>query len=1247
MPSPDLSIYAPYSTTLMLIFISLFAMFVCTLLAAQNLLRENDSRFDALLYALPLPETTYLQTRFITTFGSSLLLMLICATGFAIGRLTNPANTMMNWTSTSEILRGLWQYFSAMLMFILPNTLFCTSVLVCAAAWTRNRLAIYAAGVFLYIGYMVMLVFSGSPLLSRGMPVAPELMHFSALLDPFGLSAFFYDTNAWSLQARNADIVPLSGMLLVNRLLYFVASCAVLVVVAWRFSFVKAFEKARRTPQKRVFMSLVRRFKPEVPRSRFFKQELLRSRAALIPTLLPKGEGQDTKPILKPSPLGRGLGEGLVQGEFSTPAFFKGANTAASCGANTRPVPHLAAPDSMRYHASVLKSRLFANARFLFDNIPLWLMFAGVAFYLSMEIYGMIEQGIRLPERYATTSLMVNVILKEFPMLALAVLLFQSSELHWRSRRAGFDALEDATPHRAFIQFCAEWWTLCACAFAMISLACGVGCAFQLVYGYTRFAWSDYAQLYLLLGVPLCLNAALMLLLQKLIPHAYAGLGVAAIGIIMLNSNSARMLGLTHPLVRFPASYAGQMSDMAGWNASIQLFWQKMLFAISLTTALILVLAPISLRRIAEFFAQKMFARGMFAQTRVSALPTLFPSYRFLTVERVSQLVSQLVYPLAGITLFGICALWTANQYSSKIILPNENAETQVSISYEKQYRAVFQNAPQPVITSIRTNVHLYPEASKYAVSGTYTLHNKSTEAISRILLAFHPSTQHGMGVLQCNGTSYKVKEGISVVELQTPLQSLHEATFTFSFDYAWDGFSRLDPMNVVTPNAVFSRLSRYFPQFGYQPNNELSDEKERKYAGLGTATLVRSLDAPRRENDFAMLDMTISTAPNHTALGIGECVRKWHDSLTGRQFFQYKTESPVPFRFGVSSAVYACRRAVFEGIDVEVYYHAQHQENGERLLRNAAQTLAYCTTNFGAYPYKSIRFAEISSFTSGFNATAYPATIFMNENLAFHSNLAGDKQQDVINELAGHELSHIWWGNALIAPDDREGASMLTETLAMYTELMLIQQQYGAKRLQELVRMHHDMYVQERGFTPEQALWRTLPENTHEHYAKGAVVMYQLHELLGEERLNAALRLFLQRHRFPAPAPHSTDFLAVLYEIAPKEFYAAINERFKETASYKLSVDAAEQHFSSNKYYELFVQGTVEKEGSSNVVSAQTLEIAVHFEDGSQRLVKAMLANSRFHLREQFPQKPQKIELDPRLLLIHSTAERFVKTIQ
>jgi ABC-2 type transport system permease protein len=53
-----------------------------------------------------------------------------------------------------------------------------------------------------------------------------------------------------------------------------------------------------------------------------------------------------------------------------------------------------------------------------------------------------------------------------------------------------------------------------------------------------------------------------------------------------------------------------------------------------------------------------------------------------------------------------------------------------------------------------------------------------------------------------------------------------------------------------------------------------------------------------------------------------------------------------------------------------------------------------YCEANFGPYLFSIIRFAEVSSFTKVFAATAYPATVYMTEDMLFNANIKGDKEQ-------------------------------------------------------------------------------------------------------------------------------------------------------------------------------------------------------------------------------------------------------------
>ena len=221
------------------------------------------------------------------------------------------------------------------------------------------------------------------------------------------------------------------------------------------------------------------------------------------------------------------------------------------------------------------------------------------------------------------------------------------------------------------------------------------------------------------------------------------------------------------------------------------------------------------------------------------------------------------------------------------------------------------------------------------------------------------------------------------------------------------------------------------------------------------------------------------------------------------------------------------------------------HENNVDHLIENTKLSLDYCTKYFGPYPFSSIQFAEVSSFTQGFAGTAYPGVIFMTEHMTFHANLAGNHNQDVINELAGHEVAHFWWGTNQIDPDYREGYAMLTESLAMYTEMMLYKNMYGKAKMLERVAIHKQIYEAEKGFTDDLSLLKATKKNAFISYSKGAIVFVELSELLGEERLNMALRMFLDQHAYPNAKPTSTDLLETILKVSDDKLKDKIKAMF------------------------------------------------------------------------------------------------------
>ena len=65
--------------------------------------------------------------------------------------------------------------------------------------------------------------------------------------------------------------------------------------------------------------------------------------------------------------------------------------------------------------------------------------------------------------------------------------------------------------------------------------------------------------------------------------------------------------------------------------------------------------------------------------------------------------------------------------------------------------------------------------------------------------------------------------------------------------------------------------------------------------------------------------------------------------------------------------------------------------------------------------------------------------------------------------------------------------------------------------------------------------------------YYKGGLVMCALRDYIGEERLNAALRGFLEKNRYAAgPYPDTRGFVAALREATPPELQYLIADMFE-----------------------------------------------------------------------------------------------------
>ncbi|MBM1107790.1 aminopeptidase [Aurantibacter crassamenti] len=996
---------SPYTIGFMMGMLSLSIIFFAILFSNQLLFKEWDAKFDSVFFALPVSKMSFLNGKFGLLFLKTFICFGLLILGFVIGQNLRIGSEMQDGFNTVH-------YLYPLLLFGLLNCFLVCSFLFFIAYATRKKLLVVVGGLLLYVLYMVLLVFSNSPFMSGSLPQSIETQQISALLDPFGLSAYFFEARTFSVQQKNEFIVPLFGLLLINRFVIVLISGFFLWMSYRLFSFSR--KKGKRAPKK-----------IGIDATNFITTP---------------------KKVKNPQ---------LYFGDF---ASFKSVLSFAKI-----------------------------DLIYLFKSVTIVAVSILLMFYIGMEMYAEIDKGIRLPGKYASSGLLATSISENFHLFGLLILVYFINDVYWRSHSSGFNLIEKSSYFsKSKMKGHLVSVSVLACFFTVLLISEGL--IFQFSYNYLHIDWNAYLGVIIFNTAPLLLFTAFLLLINDSISNRYVALGVSTVAVFALATPLSKTI-LPYPLLQIFSGFKGNFSDFNGYGVYSSAFSQRLLFGLGFISLLWLL---------NDFLRTKMW------HIRKSI---------FVSVLVVLGVVSGIQF--------------------MKGYVPKDDEKLIVNaVNYEKDLRG-YEMMPQPTITDVTTEVQLYPSENAYQIQGEYILENQTEKPIDKILVNFHPDLQIESALFRGTNERLKIDVQETEVKLKYPLQSNEKSSLNFTITYKWFAVNGHQSFNAIVENGSFMRISNYFPSIGYQKDRAIEDEQTRKEFQLGKALEVKKLEAPEVfKNDFINLNMTVSTETSQTAIATGDLVKQWSDA--NRNYFNYKAKN-IPFRFAVSSAVYEHKTIQHKNIDVNVFYTKNHFENVAHLLDNAKLALDYCITHFGAYPFKSINFAEISSFTKGFAATAYPSAIFMTEDMIFHTNLQSDKKQDVINELAGHELSHLWWGNSQINPDDREGASMLTETLAMYTEMMLYKKMYGKEKMMERLQIHQQIYDSEKGLYENQPLYKVTNGNSHIAYSKGAIVMVELSEVLGEHKVNLALKNFLLNNQNPKK-PTSLDLLEEFYKVAPNQ---------------------------------------------------------------------------------------------------------------
>ncbi|MBV7258081.1 ABC transporter permease/M1 family aminopeptidase [Erythrobacter crassostreae] len=730
---------------------------------------------------------------------------------------------------------------------------------------------------------------------------------------------------------------------------------------------------------------------------------------------------------------------------------------------------------------------------------------SSTALLFGTEVYGTPP----VPATFALLPLLQGT----FGIIPLIIAIYYGGELVWRDRDRKFHEVIDSTslPGWAYMVPKTIAVTMVLLSTLLISVIAAI--IIQAVRGYFNFELDKYFAWYILpTTIDLVLIAVLSVFVQALSPNKYLGWGLMVlyiVGTITFNS-----LGYDHPLLLYGTTAVGPVSDMNGDAVAGAVSWWLRLY----WGGVALLLAVL---------AHLLWRRG--TETRL--------------MPRLKQLPRRMMSGAGALGLAGVLTsvgtgAFLYNQMNVQNEYRNQDDGEKQLADYEKKYLK-YETLKQPSLTDVTLNIDLFPEERRMEASGTYQMVNDTGAPVEMLHVRLSDLETELLTIdipgatLEENDEAFKYR----IYRFDTPLGVDETATLSFTTRRWHKAMTTSGYGTRLVENGTFLNNAEFAPQIGMDRNGLLTDRATRRSYDLEPELRIAKLEdeSARERNyvgdaDWVNSDITISTSADQVPIAPGS---KISDETVGdRRTAQFKSTAPILAFFSIQSADYQIATREADGVELQVYYDAQHPYNVERMLDAMDTSLGYYRANFGPYQFPHARIIEFPGYASF--AQAFAGTMPYSESIGFLANLADPGEIDYVTYITAHEVAHQYWAHQLISAD-MQGGTMLVETMAQYSALMVMKELYGEDDMRRFLKFELDNYLTSRGSEAIEELPLERVENQgYIHYRKGSVVMYLLQDRLGEDRVNEMLSGLLDRYRFKSqPYATSTDLVEGFYSLA------------------------------------------------------------------------------------------------------------------
>ncbi len=774
---------------------------------------------------------------------------------------------------------------------------------------------------------------------------------------------------------------------------------------------------------------------------------------------------------------------------------------------------------------------------------------------------------------WPVTYQVVEIVTGGFGLFTLVIITLYAGEMVWRERDQRIDQIVDAMPAPTWLPITAKLLALMLIPLLLqiFLLICGIG--MQIFKGYYNFELGLYVKslfgFNLLSGWLIC---ALAISVHSLVNNKYVGHFVMIAFYIV--TSFAGLLGFEHNLYKYSVIPSERYSDMNGFGQTVlrdgafALYWAA---------------AAVVITIVAYLFWTRGTAAGWRERIAVA---------RARISERVWNYMAVFVMLFVGM---GGYIFYNTNVLN---IYQNSGAREQQQAEYEKQYKAT-NTEPQPKVAAVKVNVELFPSTQRVRMSGSYRLMNKNTVPVENVRLAFQMARELQYDKLEFDPPAELVSNdeamGLRNFKLKTPLAPGAAMTLNFDLTLSTRGFLNSGANTSVVKNGTFINGMQVLPYIGYQDRVELESDKDRKKFDLKPKERALDRDDPAglKTNyvtnfaDWIDFETIVSTEEDQIAIAPGYLQREWKEG--GRRYFEYKMDAPILDFFAFQSARYDVKKDVWKGatgdVSIEIYHHPEHTFNLDSMIASSKASLDYYSKAFGPYQHRQFRIIEFPRYQEF--AQAFPNTIPYSEGLGFIARVDPNDEKDIDYPyyITAHEAAHQWWAHQVIG-GNVQGATMLSETLAQYSALMVMKQKFGEAKMQKFLAYELDGYLRGRAFEQKKEVPLGRVENQgYIHYQKGGLAMYALQDYIGEENLNRAIKAFRDETAYKGPPyPNASMLIKRIREVTPAHLQYAIDDLFESIIMFDNRATKATYKQLPNGKFEVTVAVTAKKRKSDDL---------------------------------------------------------------